>query len=190
MAEAVKSRTGWDLLLGGLMVLGGVIVLSYATVATVVSVLFTGWTTLILGVVGLVIALTRIGKEGFWTGLLGSGLFTVLGLVMVRNPAVAAVSLTLVAGAMFLTTGIARLAAAVQIKEARVPLIISGGMSTLLGLVILFNLFAASFTLLGVLLGIEMLFEGFAVMIAGRSNLTSARVAGLTTPSDSEPTHA
>lgn len=179
-----KGSRVWDLVLGGLMVVGAFIVLGNAVLATVFSVLFAGWTALILGIVGLVIAATRIGKAGFWTGLIGSGLVAVLGLVMVRNPGVAAVSLTLVAGAMFLTTGIARLAAAAQIPEARVALLIGGGVSTLLGLMILFNLFSASLSLLGVLLGIQMLSEGIAIMVAGRPVPGYAGAAPGSTPAD------
>jgi uncharacterized membrane protein HdeD (DUF308 family) len=167
-----QGRSGWDLVFGGLMIVGGIIVLSNVVIATAVSVLFLGWTALLAGVAGLVISLFRVRKEGFWSALLGSGLVAVLGLVMVRNPSLTAVSLTLVTGAVFLTTGVARIAAAFHFEEARVPLLIGGGLSTLLGLVVLFNLFTASLTLLGILLGIQMLTEGVAVMVAGRGAFT------------------
>lgn len=179
MSEAAApERTGWDLVLGGLLILVGIIVLGHAVIATAVSVLFVGWMTFAAGVVGLAISLFRIGKEGFWTGVLGGGLLAALGFVMVRNPGVAALSLTLVAGAMFLSTGIARLAAAFELSEARVPLIISGGVSALLGLLILFNIFTATFTLLGVLLGIQILSEGIAIMLAGRQAVAATRLGG------------
>ena len=99
--------------------------------------------------------LFRIGKEGFWTGAVGGGLMTVLGLVFLRHTSAAAVTLTLVAGSLFLVSGLARLVLAVHVPEARVPLILTGAVATLLGLVVLFNLFTASLTLLGLLLGFD-----------------------------------
>ncbi len=73
---------------------------------------------------------------------------------------------------MFLFSGLARLAIAYQLPVARVPMLISGGIATLLGLVVLFNLFDASDNFLGLIIGIELLFEGLAIMIVGRTGLT------------------
>lgn len=162
-------KTAWDWILGGLLVLAGIVLLGHAVIATAVSVLFTAWLTFTAGVVMVVLSLFRIGKDGFWTGVLGGGLLTAFGLVMIRNPAAAAVTLTLVAGTMFLSVGVARLAVAVQVPELRVPLIIGGGISLVLGLLVLFNLFTFSYTLLGVLLGVQVLAEGIAILVHGRA---------------------
>lgn len=166
-AFAMK-RTKGDIVLGALLVLSAIIILMHVVLATAVSVLFIGWTALISGIVALAVSIFAIGKEGFWTGLLAGGMLTVLGLVMVRNPGLAALSLTIVAGATFLASGVARLAAAMHDKEARAALLLGGGVSTLLGLMILFNLFSSTLGLLGVMLGIQVLAEGLSMMLAGR----------------------
>lgn len=170
MSEPVleRQRTGWDVALGVLLAIGGLVVMGHAVLATAVSVLFIGWTTLVFGVVGLASSLFRIGKGGFWQTVLTGGLLTVLGLVMLRHPGAAAVTLTLVAGAMFLTGGIVRLMLAGALSEQRVVLAISGVASLVLGVIVLFNLITASFTLLGVLLGVEMLADGITLMLLGR----------------------
>src|SRR5512144_1973802 len=98
----VRTRTGWDIAIGALLIIGGLIVLGNAAFATTVSVLFLGWMLLLFGVLGLVGALFRIGKGGFWASALTGGLLTVLGLFFLNNTEVAAVTLTLVAGAIFL----------------------------------------------------------------------------------------
>ncbi len=169
MTEGVASRSGWDLVLGGLLVVAAVVLMTHAVVATVLSILTIGWLAFAIGLMTVFVSLFRLGKAGFWSGLLGGGLIAALGFVMLRNPDAAAVTLTLVAGAVFLTTGIARLAAATQVPEARGALLIAGGASTLLGLLVLFNLVDASYSLLGILLGVQVLFEGTAIMVAGRS---------------------
>src|SRR5690606_22231894 len=119
MTEPVleRSHTGWDVALGALLVVGGLVVLGHTVLATAVSVLFIAWMALLFGIVGLAGSLFRIGKEGFWQSALTGGLLTVLGVVMLRNPAAAALTLTLVAGAMFLTGGIVKTVMASALPE-------------------------------------------------------------------------
>jgi membrane protein HdeD len=178
---AEESRTWWDWVLGGLLLVGGLVVIGHAVVATAVSVIFLGWLVFAAGLMVLVMSLFRIGKDGFWIGLLEGGLLAVLGFVFLRNPEAAALTLTLIAGALFLSTGIARLAAAVQVEDGRGALIFSGAVSSLLGLLVIFNLVTATFTLLGILLGVQMLTEGLAVLISGRQALSAGR-AGVGQP--------
>lgn len=170
-----KSRTTGDLVIGALVVILGIVVLANTYIATTVSLVFFGWLLFAGGVVTLAATLFRIGKDGFWVGALGGGLMTVLGLVFLRHTQAAAVTVTLVAGAMFLLAGIARLAAAFAIPEGRIPLLLSGGVSTVLGLIVLFNLFTASLTFLGLILGIQILAEGLSIMIVGRGSLGASR---------------
>jgi uncharacterized membrane protein HdeD (DUF308 family) len=176
MSESLleRSRTGWDIALGALLALGGLIILGHTVLATAVSVLFLGWTLLLFGIVGLLGSLFKIGKGGFWASALTGGLLTVLGIVFLRNPEAAAVTLTLVAGSLFLVGGVTRLVASATQPEYRVALILSGVVSTFLGLMVLFNLFSASFVLLGVLLGVETLMDGIAMMLMGRVHLSPA----------------
>jgi uncharacterized membrane protein HdeD (DUF308 family) len=163
-----RRRTGWDVLLGILLVLAGFYVLGNAVLATAVSVLLLGWVALLSGVVLLVGAFFRIRSGGFWSAALGGGVLAVLGLFILRNPVVGAVTLTLLAGSLFLVAGLTRLIAAAQSPEARGLLIVSGIISVLLGLFVLFNLASATLTLLGVLLGIQTVVEGLTLLIAGR----------------------
>lgn len=176
MSESLleRSRTGWDVALGALLALGGLVILGHAVLATAVSVLFLGWTLLLFGLVGLLGSLFKIGKGGFWASALTGGLLTVLGIVFLRNPGAAAVTLTLVAGSLFLVGGVTRLVASATQPEYRVALILSGVVSTFLGLTVLFNLFSASFVLLGVLLGVETLMDGIAMMLMGRVHMNPA----------------
>ena len=114
----------------------------------------------------------RVGKAGFWSAALGGGLLTALGLIMLRNPDVAVVSLTLVAGSLFLVGGITRLVASFAEPAYRWPLLIGGVVSTGLGLIVLFNIFTASLVLLGLLVGVEALTEGLMLLIIGRFRVT------------------
>lgn len=168
MAQGTKGWSALDLLLGGLLVLVGLVILGHTAIATTLSLMFVGWLLFAVGVVTIAVALFSIGKDGFGTALLGGGLMTVLGVVFLRHTSAAALTVTLVAGSLFLVVGIARLAAAFEYPELRVPLLLAGGVSLILGLLVLFNLVTASYTLLGIFLGLEVLAEGLAIMIFGR----------------------
>lgn len=174
-----RRRTGWDVVFGALLVIGGFVVLGNAVIATAVSVLLLGWMALIAGVVLLVSALFRIGSGGFWSAALGGGILVVLGLFFLRNPTIGALSLTLLAGSMFLATGLVRIFLGFQVSEARWVLVISGLISVTLGLLVLFNLLEATLTLLGILLGVQTLLEGMTLLAAGRLRpVRSGPVAG------------
>ncbi|HSE08769.1 MAG TPA: DUF308 domain-containing protein [Nocardioidaceae bacterium] len=176
-------RTGWDVVLGALLAIGGLVILGHAVIATTVSVLFLGWTLLIVGLIGLVASFFRIGKGGFWSAALSGAVLAALGLIVVNNKEATAVTLTLIAGTLFLVSGIVRLMAAAQDSEYRVPLVFGGVISAILGLIVLFNLFDASYVLLGVLIGVQALVDGITIMLIGRWHVaTTGAVGGAATP--------
>lgn len=163
-----RTRTGWDIILGGLLLAAGIVIIAYAAAATLVSVLFIGWVVVISGVVALAQGATLIGKGGFWPAAFTGGLLLVLGITLVRHPSAGAVALALVVGALFLMGGVVRLFAAFQDTRYRWSLLIGGVVSTVLGLVIIFELFTVSEKFLGLLLGIETIVDGLVLMTLGR----------------------
>ena len=163
-----RRRTGWDIGLGILLLLAGLFVLGNAVLATIVSVVFLGWIAIGSGVVSLVGAFVRRASGVSWSAALGGAVLIVLGVVIVRDPLAGAAALTLLAGALFLAVGVTRLFAAAQVPEARTLLIVSGLLSIALGLIVLFNLSVAVPSLLGLLLGIQIVVEGATLLIAGR----------------------
>lgn len=162
------QRTAWDVILGILVVIAGIVLLGNTVVATAVSVLFLGWMALVAGIVTIIAAFFNRKSGGLWSALLGGAMLVVLGLFILRNPLVGALTLTLLAGALFLTSGITRVIGALQAKESRGLLIASGLISIALGLWVLFNLGTATLTLLGVLIGVQTLIEGLTLIIVGR----------------------
>lgn len=179
VAQFEVRRTGWDVVIGALLALAGLVILAYAAFWTQVSVLFMGWMLVAIGLLALVASFFRIGKGGFWSAALTGGLLGVLGLFMLTNTEVAAVTLTLLAGMVFLAGGVVRLAVAAEDRAYRVPLIFGGIVEVALGLIVLFNLFDASFVLLGVLLGVEVLVEGITMMLIGRWHVTTTEAPGM-----------
>jgi uncharacterized membrane protein HdeD (DUF308 family) len=153
------------------------VILGNAVVATAVSVLFLGWFALIGGIIGLVAGLFRIGKGGFWPAIISGALLLVLGIVILRNPEASAVTLTLLAGTLFLMGGVLRIIAAFQIDQNRWIMVFSGLVSLFLGGMVVFNLFEATFVLLGVLIGVQALVDGITLLILGRWRVTDNNVS-------------
>lgn len=171
-----RSRSGWDIVWGVLLVIAGIAILVHAVAATAISVFFLGWLAVIGGIVGLVAGLFRIGKGGFWPAIISGALLLVLGVVILRNPAVSVVSLTLLAGTLFLMGGVLRIVAAFQIDQNRGVMIFSGIVSLGLGLIVVFNLIEASFLLLGTLLGVQAIVDGITLLVLGRWRIVDRTV--------------
>jgi uncharacterized membrane protein HdeD (DUF308 family) len=171
--DASMVRTWWDVLIGGILVGTGVVVLGDVVAASRISVLFLGWTLVIGGAVGIGTSLMLIGRAGFWIGMLGGVLALVAGVVFLRNPDATLLALSLAVGAAMLISGITRLAAAVQHREARLVLLLSGLLSVLLGVLILARWPTSAVWLLGTLLGIQLIVDGTSLILVGRPRLIS-----------------
>lgn len=171
------QRSGWDIVFGIVLVVVGVLVLANAALATIVSIYVIGWAAVIGGIVLLVQAVVRRKAGSVWSMILGGAVLLVLGVFVLRNPASGLVTLTLVAGALFLAVGIARIAIAGAADTGRWVLVASGVISVLLGVLVLVNLLAASTLLLGILLGVQTLLEGITTLVVGRQPV-SGSIAG------------
>ena len=106
MSEVVVSRrhTAWDVILGILLIIGGIIILGDVVVATKVSILFLGWMLILVGVLGLISAILNARSGAFWAAAIASFLALVLGVMFLRHTTAAALTLTLIAGALWLAT--------------------------------------------------------------------------------------
>ena len=168
-----RRRSGGDVIFGILLFIGGLIVLGDVVVASVVSVLFIGWLTLISGIVGIIGSLFKIGKGGgFWSTLLSGAVLAALGILILRNPHVTLIAITFMLGFGFLVSGLVRVVGVVEASSTRWVLFVSGLISIALGLIVLFNLNTQSLILLGVLIGIQMLVDGMTLLLYGRARVT------------------
>lgn len=161
-------RTAWDVLLGLLLIGVGVVILGDVVIASVVSILFVGWTMLLGGAGMIVLALLRIGRGGFWLGLISGALSLVTGFVFVRNPAVTLLTLGLVTGAVLVVTGFVRIAISFTEPGQRLVLLISGVLSLALGVLLINQWPESALWLLGTLLGIQLVVDGLLLIVLGR----------------------
>jgi uncharacterized membrane protein HdeD (DUF308 family) len=151
-----------------LLVLGVLAVLVPVIATLAVTILF-GWLFFISGVVGLITTFWMRQAPGFWWSLLSAVLGIVVGLVLLASPLGGALSLTLVLIAFFIVEGAASIMFALDHRSELTGrwgwMLVSGVIDLALAMMIFAGLPSTAAWAVGLLVGINMLFGG-AAMIA------------------------
>jgi uncharacterized membrane protein HdeD (DUF308 family) len=160
--EPLRAKSGWIVALGIVYAIVGIIALGSVVTATVASVFVVGIMMVVAGVAEVINAfqIQTWGKFLLWL-LLGL-LYIVAGFVTFENPLLAAAFLTLLLGAALLVSGVMRIVLAFSMKEGMpwIGVALSGVITLLLGLVILAHWPVSSIYILGIFLGIDLIFAG------------------------------
>jgi uncharacterized membrane protein HdeD (DUF308 family) len=160
--EPLRAKSGWIIALGVLYIIAGLIALGSVAVATVASVFVVGVMMLIAGVAEVFNAFQIKSWGKFLLWLLLGALYIVAGLATFENPILAAAFLTLLLGVSLTASGIVRIVLAFSMKEGMpwIGVCLSGVITLLLGLVILAHWPVSSVYILGLFLGIDLVFAG------------------------------
>ncbi len=151
------------LLLGIVLLIGGVFVLGDVVLASVVSAIFIAWALVIVGGFQIVHAFSAVGWKGFVLDLLLGALYIAAGVILLTNPLAATIKLTLLLGIIWLISGLFRIVlAGVLWRQAGWSLLISGIIGALAGGVILSEWPQSGLWVLGLCLGVDLIFHGFA----------------------------
>ncbi len=167
--DALRARWGWFVAIGIILVLLGGAALVHVLTATLVSVIFIG-TMMLLGAVGLLIQAWRVKNwSGFLIWSVSGLLYGAAGIVAIVNPVAGAVMLTLLLGATLIGAGAFRLWVWFQHRSQPGTLwvALSGLLTLAVGILIAIGWPDNSLTILGLLLGIDLLFQGWALLFTG-----------------------
>jgi len=160
--EALRAKWGWIVALGVIYTVAGFIALGSVLMATVASVFIVGIMMLIAGVAEVINAfqVKTWGKFLFWV-LLGV-LYIVAGFVTFENPLLAAALLTLLLACALVVSGVMRIILGFSMKRGMpwIWVVLSGVVTLLLGLIIFSHWPVSSLYILGLLLGIDLVFAG------------------------------
>ncbi len=163
--EVVRRYSTWYLIQGVLMVLAGIVALIYPFVSTVALVVVLGWLLILSGIAQGISLIGAQNVPNFWLQLVSVVLSIIVGVLFLRRPGEAVVTLTLLLIVFFMVEGFAKLIFSLTIR----PLLnwgwvlASGIIGILLSLYLLTNLTTTAVWLLGVLLGIQLICEGVAL---------------------------
>lgn len=167
MSNLADRSTKWWLVLGSLMILLGILLISSPIIATFATIVFFGCLLIAAGSIQAIMAFLDKHATHFWLHLVIAALSFVVGAIMLLNPAVSTLSLTLLIGAFFLTSGIFRIIAVIATRlKGWVWYLINGIISVFLGILILMHWPVASLWVIGLFMGIDLLFAGIAILLS------------------------
>jgi uncharacterized membrane protein HdeD (DUF308 family) len=159
--EPATKNWGWVLASGIAFVVLGFVALAFSVLTTLASVFVLGWILAFAGIFEAAHALKPPRWSGFIVDLLAAILYVVVGVLMIVRPGAGALSLTLLLGAFFLVGGVFRIVSAGIVRPPNWGwLVVSGLVTLVLGLLILSEWPASGLWVIGMFLGIDLLFTG------------------------------
>jgi uncharacterized membrane protein HdeD (DUF308 family) len=162
--EPLRAKSGWIVALGVVYLIAGIIALGSVVMATVVSVFIVGIMMLIAGVAEVINAfqIKSWGKFLLWLAL--GALYIVAGFITFENPLLAAALLTLLLGFTLIASGVMRIMLSLSMMHGT-PwgwVLFSGAVTLAIGLIILVHWPVSSLYILGIFLGVDLVFAGVA----------------------------
>lgn len=165
----LKKNWGWFLTIGILLIILGLFALTYQFFATILSTYFIGSLLLIAGITQSIHAFRTkgIGQTTLWA-IIGA-LYIIAGISTFIQPITTSIAITLIIAILLTASGITQCIGA--LNNRHFPRwgwwLFSGILTLLLGLIILFGWPADSLTILGMFLGVDLIFQGWAYVIIG-----------------------
>lgn len=166
---AFSKNWCWFLLWGIVLLVLGIIALGYTTATTLISVILLGFIIFISGVVIIIDTFTFWWRKwgGFILHLLIGILYLVVGIMFIQSPLSASISLTLLLAILFIIVGIFRIIYSLSIRLPSWGWMLFNGIITLiLGILIYSQWPASSLYIIGLFVGIDLIFAGWAYIMA------------------------
>jgi uncharacterized membrane protein HdeD (DUF308 family) len=166
--EELRRRWGWFVALGILLIVLGIVAVGAATLFTIVSMIIFGWLLIIGGVLQTLHSVSCKDWGGFFIDLLAGILYLVVGLLIVSHPAAAAIELTLLIAMLLIFSGGFRIVVAIAARfHHRFWLILHGVINLLLGFVIWQDWPISGTWVIGLFIGVDMIFNGWSLVALG-----------------------
>jgi uncharacterized membrane protein HdeD (DUF308 family) len=168
VAGAIHEHWALFLVEGILLVILGVAAIVLPPIATLAFTIIIGWIFLVSGIMGLITTFWARQAPGFWWALISAIIAIAAGIVLLLWPISGAVSLTLVLIAFFVVEGIVSIMYAIehrnQLSGRWVWMLVSGIIDLILAGIIFSGLPGTAVWALGLLVGINMVFGGVALI--------------------------
>jgi uncharacterized membrane protein HdeD (DUF308 family) len=170
--RAVESaiREHWVLFLieGIVLLVLGIAAILVPIIATIALTILIGWLFLISGVVGLITTFWMRHAPGFWWSLLSAIVGIAAGIVLLLWPISGSLSLTLLLTAFFIVEGVASIMYAIEHRNQLSGrwgwMLVSGIVDLILAGLILAGLPGTAAWAIGLIVGINLLFGGVALV--------------------------
>ena len=163
--EQVRRSWGWFLTFGILLTILGLACIGKAQTATTFSIMALGCVLCISGVLWLVNSFYAFSWHGFFLYLLNAIIRGVTGYLLIRHPDAGAQGVTMLLAALFMAGGLFRTIGAGVIQFPRWGwTVFSGLVSFALGIYLLATWPTATTYFIGVVIGVDLLFDGASLI--------------------------
>lgn len=166
--EKISLRAmAWKLFfLGMVLIIIGLVAISSSFVATLASVKVFGILLLIAGGTEVVHAIMIRNMRGFALHLLAAAIYLMVGLFMLEDPIQAAAVITLILAAYFIVGGVLRIIFSFAVRfDGWIWVVINGLVNLMLGVMIWNRWPESSLWVIGLFIGIDLLFHGWSSVI-------------------------
>jgi uncharacterized membrane protein HdeD (DUF308 family) len=189
MQRAVTNAFGahWKLFLfqGVVMAVLGLLAICAPVAASIAVAIYVGWLLLISGIIGLIAIVSTHHVHAFLWSLVTAALSVVIGVLLVLMPVQGAISLTIVLTAFFIVEGVFQTTVAIASRQVLagtwVWMLLSGLADLVLAAIIIEGWPGTAIWALGLLVGVNLLTSGWAVVVAAFAGRRMAEAAGPTT---------
>jgi uncharacterized membrane protein HdeD (DUF308 family) len=168
VSGAIRQHSTFFLVEGIVLLVLGVLAIMLPPFATLTVTIIFGWIFLVSGLIGWVTTLGARGAPGFWWSLLSAVLATAAGLLLLIQPAGGALSLTLLLIAFFVIEGVVSILYALEHRRELSGrwewMLVSGLIDLVLAGIIYAGLPGTAAWALGVLVGVNLIFGGIALI--------------------------
>ncbi len=170
-AEALKKYRIWFMIYGLVCIALGLFAIAMPYVATMAVELTIGWLLVIGGVFGLLATFSGgQSTPGFWWSLLVAIVYLLAGVALLWHPVAGTVTLTLILTAYLIAGGITKVVMSVNMRNV-IPkawgwMLFSGLVDIALAVLILSGWPGSAGWVIGLLVGINLLMTGIALVIA------------------------
>jgi len=159
----VRSHWWWFLLLGTLLLLCGTAALTFPFIASVAAISILSIVLLVAGVATLVGAFWTGKWSGFLVSVLVGMLYLAAGFVVSERPMLSILMVTVYLAVSFMVMGMFRILAALTTRHTQWGwTLLNGCVTFLVGLAIYRHLPFDAIWVIGLLVGVELIFSGWA----------------------------
>jgi uncharacterized membrane protein HdeD (DUF308 family) len=178
MSAAVREHWKAFLFEGILLAILGLAAIIVPPLASLAVTIFLGWMFLVSGIGGLIITFWARQMPGFWWSLISAALAVLAGIVLLMRPVQGTLTLTIVVGAYFLAEGVATIMYALEHRRELSQrwgwMLTAGLMDIIVAGVIIAGLPGSAMWAIGLLVGINMVFGGVALIAMALHARTAA----------------
>lgn len=165
----MHTKWRWFVVLGMIFIALGALAITNLLLATIVTIEYVGVLILVAGVVQIIHSFGIKTWSGFFLWVLSGVLYAAAGVATFVNPLLATFVFTLLLGMLITTSGLSRfwLGMMARHEHGWGWIVVSGVGTTVAGFILLLGWPVNSLWLLGLVLSIDLIFQGYAVLAFG-----------------------